>query len=85
MTDPTIIVSPLSRVVEEDGQSVEVAIYRLENTEWSFEIVASDGCSTVWDDLFASEEAGLAGAHSAIKDDGLKSLSQAAATKDIIH
>lgn len=85
MPDPTIIVSPLSRVVEEDGQSVEVAIYRLENTEWSLEIVAGDGCSTMWDDLFASDEAALADALSAIKDEGVKSFLQAEAAKDIIH
>jgi hypothetical protein len=45
MPDPEIIVSPLSRIVEIDGESVEIAIYRLKDTEWSREIVASDGCS----------------------------------------
>jgi hypothetical protein len=77
MTDPKIIDSPLSRVVEEDGESVEVRICRLENTEWSLEIVAKNGTSTVWDDLclFPSDEVALAEALKAIKEDGIRSFS----------
>ena len=47
MPDPKLIDSPLSRVVEEDGERVEILIYRLEDEvmEWSLEIVASDGCA----------------------------------------
>jgi uncharacterized protein len=52
MPDPDIIDSPLSRIVEKDGERVEIAIYRLEDTEWSLEIVASDNSSTVWDNHF---------------------------------
>jgi hypothetical protein len=69
MPDPKLITSSLSRFVEENGDRVEIAIYRLEDTDWSLEIVAADGCSTVWDDLFASDEAALAEALSAIKDE----------------
>jgi uncharacterized protein len=76
MADPQIIDSPLSRVVEEDGVSVEVRIYRLENTEWSLEILAKNGTSTVWDDLFASDEVALVEALKAIKEDGIRSFSK---------
>ena len=43
MTDPKLINSPVSRSVEENGDRVEIAIYRLEDavTEWSLEIVAA--------------------------------------------
>jgi hypothetical protein len=75
MADPKIINSPLSRVVEEDGVSVKVCIYRLENTKWSLEIVAQNGMSTVWDDLFPSDEAALAEALKAISEEGLESFS----------
>ena len=85
MPDPEIIVSPLSRIVEKDGERVEIAIYRLEDTEWSLEIVASDGCSTVWDDLFSSDEAALAEALSAIEEDGIKSFLESAAQKAGLH
>ena len=74
MSDPKLINSPLSRTVEENGDRVEIAIYRLEDTDWSLEIVAADGCSTVWDNLFDSDEAALAEALSAIKDEGIKSF-----------
>jgi hypothetical protein len=75
MADPKIINSPLSRVVEEDGVSVKVCIYRLENTKWSLEMVAQNGMSTVWDDLFPSDEAALAEALKAISEEGLESFS----------
>ena len=85
MPEPKLINSPLSCVVEENGVSVEIAIYRLEDTEWSLEIVASDGCSTVWDDLFESDEAALAEGLAAIKDEGIKSFFERAAEKRSLH
>jgi uncharacterized protein len=75
MADPKFINSPLSRVVEEDGVSVKVCIYRLENTKWSLEMVAQNGMSTVWDDLFPSDEAALAEALKTISEEGLESFS----------
>jgi uncharacterized protein len=75
METPQIIKSPLSRVVEEGGVSVDVRICRLDNTGWSLEIVAENGTSTVWGDLF-SDEIALAEALKAIKEDGIRSFSQ---------
>jgi len=85
MPDPKIIDSPLSRVVKKDGHRVDVRIYRLEDTEWSLEIVASDNNSTVWDDLFASDEAALSEALNAIEEDGIESFSEDPATKAARH
>jgi len=76
MTEPQIIDSPLSRVVEEGGVRVDVRIYRLENTKWSLEIVAENGTSTVWDDLFLSDEVALSGALKAIEEDGIMSVAK---------
>jgi uncharacterized protein len=75
MADPKIIDSPLSRIVEEDGISVDVRICR---PEWSLEIVANDGNSTVWDDLFPSDEDALAEALKSIGEDGIRSFSEGA-------
>ncbi len=50
MTDPKLINSPLSRIVDEDGERVEVCIYRVEDADWTLEIVAGDGCSTLWEE-----------------------------------
>jgi hypothetical protein len=75
MAKPQIIKSPLSRVIEEGGVSVDVRICRLGNTGWSLEILAEDGTSTVWDDLY-SDEIALAEALKAIKENGIRSFSQ---------
>ncbi len=57
-TDPTVIESPLSRTVSRDGIAVRVLIYRLEhNPMWALEVVNDAGTSTVWDDLFDTDEA----------------------------
>jgi uncharacterized protein len=87
MPDPKLITSPLSGFVEENGDRVDIAIYRLEDedAEWSLEIVASDGCSTVWEEPFESDEAALAEALSAIKDEGIKSFFEGAAEKGWMH
>jgi len=87
MPEPKLINSPLSRFVEENGDRVEIAIYRLEDEvmEWSLEIVASDGCSTVWEEPFDSDEAALAEALSAIKDEGISSFFEGAAGKGALH
>jgi hypothetical protein len=75
MAKPQIIKSPLSRVIEEGGVSVDIRICRLENTGWSLEILAEDGTSIVWDDLH-SDEIALAEALKAIKENGIRSFSQ---------
>lgn len=85
MPEPKLIDSPLSRTVEEDGEKVEIFIYRLEDAEWALEIVSSDGCSTVWEEPFASDEEALAEALSAIKDDGIKSFSEGGVAKSAMH
>ena len=73
MTDSKLIISPLSRIVEENGASAEIAIFRLEHTGWNLEIVASDGCVTVWEVVFESDEAAFVEAMSAIKVEGAAS------------
>lgn len=75
MPDPKIIDSPLSQFVEKEGQRVEVCIYRLETEAgWSLEIVASDGTSTVWDDLFATDAEAHTEALKAIEEEGIDSF-----------
>ena len=55
--EPNLVTSSLSRRVTRDGITVDVSIYRLETqSEWTLEVVNSKGTSTVWDDLFPSDE-----------------------------
>lgn len=55
--EPKLIESKLSGNITKDGITVELCIYRLENTDWSLEVVNSNGTSIVWDDLFSSDHA----------------------------
>jgi hypothetical protein len=55
--EPNLVHSSLSRMVTKDGVTVEVSIVRLENeTAWSMDVVDPSGGSTVWDDLFPSDQ-----------------------------
>ena len=56
--DPEIERSPLSREFSLDGVTVNVEIYRLKGGDegWSLEVVDHEWASTVWDDLFATDQ-----------------------------
>jgi uncharacterized protein len=71
MADPTIITSPLSGYFSEGGITVNVQIYRLEDTKWSLEVIDSDGTSIVWDDLFDTDEAARAEFQRSVAEEGL--------------
>ena len=71
MTDPNLILSGLSRQVTLEGHAFRIEIYRLEHTDWSLEIVDEDGTSTVWEDLFETDQAALDEALKTIDDEGL--------------
>lgn len=56
--EPNIVTSSLSRQVSRDGVAVIVQICRLESeAKWTLEVVNAAGTSTVWDDLFPSDDA----------------------------
>ncbi len=55
--DPVVIDSPLSREFTRDGITVEVRIYRLEDSKWTLEVVDATGTSHVWDDEFETDHA----------------------------
>ena len=71
MPDLTIIISPLSGPFTEGGITVDVQIYRLQDTKWSLEVVDSKGTSTVWDDLFDTDEAAKDEFHRIVAEAGL--------------
>jgi hypothetical protein len=55
--DPNIVRSGLSGPITEQGITVDVRIYRLEEQPgWSLDVVDSTGASTVWDELFETDE-----------------------------
>ena len=73
--DPNIINSGLSRTVTDQGVTVRVEIYRLDDRPgWTLEVVNEKGTSTVWDDLFDTDDAAYAEFKSAVATDGMKSF-----------
>jgi hypothetical protein len=56
--DPEVEYSPLCERVSRDGKAVELQIFRLKGSAegWSLEVVDDKGGSTVWDDLFATDQ-----------------------------
>ena len=54
--DPTLVTSNLSCHFSKDDITVELCIYKLENTDWSLEVINSNGTSKVWDDMFSSDQ-----------------------------
>ena len=73
--DSKIITSPLSGKVTSHGITVDVIIVRLETAnEWSLEVVAPEGTSTVWDELFRSDQDALAEFTRTLEDEGIVAM-----------
>ncbi len=70
--DPNLITSSLSRELSRDGVTVRVEIYRLEDRPgWSLEVVNDRGTSTVWDDLFDTDDAADAAFRETVAAEGM--------------
>jgi uncharacterized protein len=74
MPDPEIVVSRHSGKFSRDGITVEVCIYRLEDTKWTLEVVDENGTSIVWDDEFDSDDAAHAEFLRSVETEGLHSI-----------
>lgn len=73
--DPNIVKSSLSRTVTRDGITVRVEIIRLEGeTGWSLEVVNAKNTSTVWDDLFATDEDAYAEFERTVAEGGMRTF-----------
>jgi hypothetical protein len=74
MSDPKLIRSTLSCTIREDGTEIHIDIYRLETTDWSLEVVDETGASTVWDNLFPTDQAALDEALKTIREEGIRTF-----------
>ena len=72
--------SPLCGDVTRDGMTVRLQIYRIAGRSegWSLEVVDHKGTSTVWDDLFATEQDAYAAFIKTLATDGIHSFSEEA-------
>ncbi len=66
-----LIYSPLQQTYSAGGHQVEIHIYRMPDTGWSLEVVDEHNNSTVWDDLFETDEEALAVALQELNEDGI--------------
>ncbi len=69
-----IIHSPLCQVVRGEGTYVDIQIYRTSDSDWSLEVIDETGASTVWDDLFQTDQSALDEALQTIREDGIRSF-----------
>ena len=51
-----LIYSPLQQTYIASGKRVDIQIYRMPDTGWSLEVVDVYNNSTVWDDLFETDQ-----------------------------
>lgn len=69
-----LVMSPLCQSVTDSGQSIRLDIYRGPDSGWTLEAVDSSNNSTVWNHLFASDQAALDEALRTIREEGIESL-----------
>jgi uncharacterized protein len=75
MSDPEIIMSPLCREISGDGTRIQVDIYRGEDDSgWILEVIDEENASTVWDDLFDTDQEALDAVMEVIAQDGIRSF-----------
>lgn len=72
--DYQLTTSPLCQSVTDNGHTVRFEIYHGPGTDWTLEAVDAFNNSTVWDDLFATDQAALDEGLRTIREEGIESL-----------
>lgn len=73
--EPNIIYSSLGRVLTLDGVTVDLKIYRLEHDpQWALEVVNEEGTSTVWDDLFDTDDEAYEAFQLTVAEEGMRAF-----------
>jgi len=68
------IQSPLCQKYTEGSLTVEIDIYRTEESGWILEIVDEGNNSTVWEDPFETDQDALDEALDALKQEGIEAF-----------
>jgi hypothetical protein len=74
MPDPKLIDSKHNGKFTRDGITVEVCIYRLEDTKWTLEVVDENGTSIVWDSEFDTDDAAFGEFLRSVETEGLDGI-----------
>ncbi|TCU53753.1 hypothetical protein EDF58_1103 [Novosphingobium sp. PhB57] len=73
--DPPIIDSPHSQTFIQDGVTLRVVIFKLEEDEgWTLEVVNEAGTSTVWEEPFDSDMTALNAFKRAVEQEGIEAF-----------
>ncbi len=72
--DYQLVMSPLCQSITDRERTVRIEIYRGENSDWTLEAVDASNNSTVWDDLFATDQAALDEALRTVREEGIEAL-----------
>lgn len=83
--DPKIIYSGHCTRFVRDGVVVNLQIYRLEDTDWSLEVVNSANTSIVWDDLFKTDDEAFAEFMRTVKEEGMIAFAEKKVELRIVH
>lgn len=70
--EPELIMSRHCQTVSQDGHEVRVDIYRSANTDWTLEVQDEAGGSTVWDDLFATDDLAIKEFQDTLAQEGIE-------------
>ena len=76
--DPEVEFSPLCQFVTSEGITVRVVIFRVPelDSRWSLEVVDQSDASTVWDDLFDTDDEAFDAFEAALETEGIHRLSE---------
>ena len=66
-----VIQSKNTQQYSANGKTVEIDIYRTEDSGWILEVVDENNNSTLWEDEFEKEDDALAEALDALKEEGI--------------
>lgn len=72
--DYELVMSPLCQSITDSGHTVRVEIYRAPDTDWTLEAIDASNNSTVWDDLFATDQAALDELLRSVREEGIESI-----------
>jgi hypothetical protein len=83
----TLVFSEFSGIYEEDGEEIEVRIYRTAGGSdgWTLEVVNSADMSITWDQDFASENDAYRELLQTLDEEGIHAFSEAELVEVTVH
>lgn len=74
MDESDLIYSKHCQTVSRNGKTVEVQIYSSGKNDWILEVVDEENNSTVWDDLFATDDEAFQEFQRTLEEEGIESM-----------